>query len=46
MCNNDNTYGLPLALVMEEILEWDKPNGKGQGGSDEDTGAERDKERE
>lgn len=21
----DNTYGLPLALVMEEILEWEKP---------------------
>lgn len=34
MCNNDNiNYGLPLALIMEEILEWEKPkadNGKEQ----------------
>lgn len=44
MCN-DNTYGLPLALVMEEILEWEKPNGKEQNGAEEEPEAEREQDR-
>lgn len=26
----DDFYGLPLALVMEELLKWEKPKGRGQ----------------
>ena len=32
MCNGD----LPLALIMEEILEWEKPKKKGSDEKEED----------
>lgn len=43
MCNN-NTYDLPLALIMEEILQWEQPNkgGKGKGEQEQEEQAQED----
>ena len=42
MCNN-NTYGLPIALIMEELIQLEKPPHKDSAEQDESGEEEQDK---